>query len=122
MSSARTSHHGTDPKSGGASSVAPGDVLIRFEDVRKEFRNQTVAVTDLDLEVRKGELLVLVGPSGCGKSTTLRMVNRLVEPTGGRITLGEVRGRVSAAPASADRFKNCRRLIADNEDDTLMVR
>lgn len=87
MSSARTSHHGTDPKSGGASSVAPGDVLIRFEDVRKEFRNQTVAVTDLDLEVRKGELLVLVGPSGCGKSTTLRMVNRLVEPTGGRITL-----------------------------------
>ena len=86
MSSTRTSRHGSDPV-GSASTVAPGDVLIRFEDVRKEFRNQTVAVDDLDLEVRKGELLVLVGPSGCGKSTTLRMVNRLVEPTGGRILL-----------------------------------
>lgn len=86
MSSTRTSRHGSDPVDG-ASKVAPGDVLIRFEGVRKEFRNQTVAVDDLDLEVRKGELLVLVGPSGCGKSTTLRMVNRLVEPTSGRIFL-----------------------------------
>ena len=36
-----------------------------------------------------GELVVLIGPSGCGKSTVLRMVNRLIEPTGGRILLGD---------------------------------
>ena len=59
---------------------------IRFERVRKEY-GEEVAVDDLTLDVREHELLVLVGPSGCGKSTTLRMANRLVEPTSGRIEL-----------------------------------
>ena len=45
------------------------------------------AVDALDLEIGDGEFLVLVGPSGCGKSTTLKMVNRLIEPTAGRIFL-----------------------------------
>lgn len=62
-------------------------VAIRFDRVRKEYAG-SVAVDDLSLAVREGELLVLVGPSGCGKSTTLRMANRLVEPTSGRIVLG----------------------------------
>jgi osmoprotectant transport system ATP-binding protein len=62
-------------------------ILISFEEIRKEFQGGTVAVNDLTLDVRTGELLVLVGPSGCGKSTTLRMVNRLVEPTSGRVLL-----------------------------------
>ncbi|ADG74239.1 ABC transporter related protein [Cellulomonas flavigena DSM 20109] len=61
---------------------------IRFEAVRKEYAG-AVAVDDLTLAVRAHELLVLVGPSGCGKSTTLRMANRLVEPTSGRIVLGD---------------------------------
>ena len=60
---------------------------ITFEGVRREYADGTVAVADLTLEVRPGELLCLVGPSGCGKSTTLRMVNRLVEPTAGTITV-----------------------------------
>ncbi len=61
---------------------------IAFEHVRKEYPGGTVAVEDLSLEVREHELLALVGPSGCGKSTTLRMANRLVEPSAGRIVLG----------------------------------
>ena len=59
--------------------------VIRFERARKEYPDGTVAVSGLDLEVYEHELLVLVGPSGCGKSTTLRMANRLVELTSGRV-------------------------------------
>lgn len=60
---------------------------IGFEHVRKEYADGTVAVGDLTLHVEEHELLALVGPSGCGKSTTLRMANRLVEPSAGRILL-----------------------------------
>ncbi len=62
---------------------------IRLDGVRKVYPDGTVAVGGLSLDVPTGELVVLVGPSGCGKSTILRMVNRLVEPTGGRILLGD---------------------------------
>jgi osmoprotectant transport system ATP-binding protein len=61
--------------------------LITLEHVSRSFAGRE-AVRDLSLEVREGELLALIGPSGCGKTTTLRMINRLVEPTGGRILVG----------------------------------
>ncbi len=61
--------------------------MIALAGVEKRFDDGTVAVRSLDLEVYRGELVALVGPSGCGKSTTLRMVNRLIEPTAGTITL-----------------------------------
>ena len=61
--------------------------LITFERVTKRYPDGTVAVDALDLEVPAGKIMVLVGPSGCGKTTTLRMVNRLVEPTSGQILL-----------------------------------
>ena len=62
--------------------------VIRLEHLTKRFPGGHVAVDDLTLEVDEGELCVLVGPSGCGKTTTMKMVNRLVEPTSGRILLG----------------------------------
>jgi osmoprotectant transport system ATP-binding protein len=64
-----------------------GGNLITFERVTKEYPDGTKAVDALDLEVPAGKTVVLVGPSGCGKTTSLRMVNRLVEPTSGRILL-----------------------------------
>ena len=61
--------------------------MIRLAGVGKTYPDGTVAVHDLDLDVPRGSLVCLVGPSGCGKSTTLKMVNRLIEPTTGTITL-----------------------------------
>jgi len=61
--------------------------MIRFENVIKRYPDGTTAVHDLSLEVEEGELVTLVGPSGCGKTTTMKMVNRLIEPTSGRILL-----------------------------------
>ena len=70
-----------------ATGSAPATVMIRLSGVGKRFDDGTVAVHDLDLEVLEGELVVLVGPSGCGKSTTLKMINRLVEPSSGTIEI-----------------------------------
>jgi osmoprotectant transport system ATP-binding protein len=61
--------------------------VISFEHVGKRYPDGTVAVDDLSFEVAEGELVTLVGPSGCGKTTTMKMVNRLIEPTSGRILL-----------------------------------
>ena len=61
--------------------------MIRFENVTKRYADGTTAVDDLSFEVAEGELVTLVGPSGCGKTTTMKMVNRLIEPTSGRIFL-----------------------------------
>ncbi|MFD8192199.1 ABC transporter ATP-binding protein [Streptomyces wuyuanensis] len=61
--------------------------MIRFEHVTKRYPDGTTAVDDLSFEVAAGELVTLVGPSGCGKTTTMKMVNRLIEPSGGRIFL-----------------------------------
>jgi len=59
--------------------------LIQLENVTKQFAGGSNAVLNLTLELRDGETCVLIGPSGCGKTTTLRMINRLVEPTAGTI-------------------------------------
>jgi osmoprotectant transport system ATP-binding protein len=60
---------------------------ISLQHLRKVYPDQTVAVDDLSLDIGAGEVVVLIGPSGCGKSTVLRMVNRLIEPTSGRVVL-----------------------------------
>jgi len=61
--------------------------VITFDHVTKRFDDGTVGVDDLTLDVPEGEVVVLVGPSGCGKTTTMRMVNRMIQPTGGTLTV-----------------------------------
>ncbi len=66
---------------------ATAEPMIRLQGVSKRFDDGTVAVEHLDLDIPRGEIVCLVGPSGCGKTTTMKMVNRLVEPTTGRVVL-----------------------------------
>lgn len=63
--------------------------MIRFDQVSKSFDGgASFALRDVSLDVRQGETLVLLGSSGCGKTTLLRLTNRLLDPTSGRIVLG----------------------------------
>ncbi|WP_294907914.1 ABC transporter ATP-binding protein [Tatumella sp. UBA2305] len=61
--------------------------MITFRNVTKHYGNGAVVVDGLNLEAQGGKITVLVGPSGCGKTTSLRMINRLVEPSTGQILL-----------------------------------
>jgi len=62
--------------------------MISLQQLTKVFPGQArPAVEALDMEIPAGEIVVLVGPSGCGKTTTMRLINRLIEPTSGRIIL-----------------------------------
>lgn len=71
------------------SAEGAAEAAIRLEGLRKRFPGQSEpAVRDLTLDFPRGEIVVLVGPSGCGKTTILRLINRLIEPSGGRIELG----------------------------------
>lgn len=63
--------------------------MITLDAVSKRYGAREMAVDALSLTVPDGELCILIGPSGCGKTTTLRMINRLIEPTGGRILIGD---------------------------------
>ena len=60
------------------------EVLIKTENLQKSFGELNV-LTGIDMEIKKGEVVVVIGPSGSGKSTFLRCLNRLEEPTGGKI-------------------------------------
>lgn len=65
--------------------------MIRLEQVSKSYETTAAwALRGVDLEVHEGELLVLLGESGCGKTTTLKLINRLVEPTSGRVLVDGV--------------------------------
>jgi osmoprotectant transport system ATP-binding protein len=61
--------------------------MISLRHVSKAFDDGTPAVDHLTLDIARGETVVLVGPSGCGKTTTMRMINRLIEPTSGSIEI-----------------------------------
>jgi osmoprotectant transport system ATP-binding protein len=63
---------------------------IRLEHLTKRFPGQRApAVDDLSLDIPEGEIVIFVGPSGCGKTTTMKLINRLIEPTSGRILLDD---------------------------------
>lgn len=64
--------------------------MIELQEVSKIYDSSAVAVDSISFEVRKGEVFGLTGTSGCGKTTTLKMINRLVEPTAGRILINGV--------------------------------
>jgi phosphonate transport system ATP-binding protein len=71
-------------------SLTGATLMLRIEHLRKEFPGGVVALDDISLTVQDGEFLVIIGLSGSGKSTLLRCVNRLVEPTSGKIFLDDV--------------------------------
>jgi osmoprotectant transport system ATP-binding protein len=73
-----------------------GGAVVALEHVTKRYGDAPPAVDELSLTINAGEICVLVGPSGCGKTTTMKMINRLIEPTSGRITIdGEDVARLS---------------------------
>ena len=75
-------NHGENQESG------VEDVMIRLENLTKVFPGtEEPAVDDLSLDIYEGEIVVFVGPSGCGKTTTMKMINRIIEPTDGKIIL-----------------------------------
>nr|WP_245633190.1 ABC transporter ATP-binding protein [Luteipulveratus mongoliensis] len=62
---------------------------MELEDVTKQYAGQAAPAVDrISMRIPAGEIVALVGPSGCGKTTTMKMINRLIEPTSGRITIG----------------------------------
>ncbi|WP_408033387.1 ABC transporter ATP-binding protein [Tersicoccus phoenicis] len=78
--------------------TAVGEPMISFREVTKIFPGGQRAVDDLSMDIYRGRITVFVGPSGCGKTTSLRMINRMIDPSSGTIT---VDGRdVGAEPAA----------------------
>ncbi|MGK5730270.1 betaine/proline/choline family ABC transporter ATP-binding protein [Streptomyces sp. URMC 124] len=78
------------PEAGGAAAPAArtSGATIRLENVTKRYPgNPAPAVDCVNMDIKAGELVVFVGPSGCGKTTTMKMINRLIEPTSGRIRI-----------------------------------
>jgi len=73
--------------------------MLRLENVLKRYKTGDVALNNVSLEIPDGQVIALIGPSGAGKSTLIRCVNRLVEPTEGKIWLGDT--ELTTLPASA---------------------
>ena len=92
-------------------STKPADVLVRFTNVNKSYDGRSLAVRDLDLEVRRGEFLSLLGASGSGKTTTLMMLAGFERPTSGSIELAGKHWTMcrlgSATSASCSRATRC---------------
>jgi len=64
-----------------------GNEMIQFQSINKVYENGNIVLKDINLTIKEGEITVLIGPSGCGKTTTMKMINRLIKPSKGTITL-----------------------------------
>src|SRR5580693_825233 len=84
--------------------TSANDPVIEFRDVDYALPNGQLLLSGLNLQVRRGETLVLLGRSGSGKTTTLKLVNRLLTPTGGQV-------RVNGAPTAESDVIRLRRSI-----------
>ncbi|MFI6053091.1 ABC transporter ATP-binding protein [Streptomyces violascens] len=80
----------SEPTESGPRSAAASGASIQLENLTKRYPgNPGPSVDSVSMEIRAGETVIFVGPSGCGKSTTLKMINRLIEPTSGRIRIND---------------------------------
>ena len=79
--------------------------MIEFQSVTKRYPDGTVAVDGLSLVAESGKITVLVGPSGCGKTTSLRMVNRMIDPTDGTIIVNGTRRHADRPGQAAPRHR-----------------
>jgi osmoprotectant transport system ATP-binding protein len=83
-------HSSQDSATGSGAGAAISGAEIRLENVTKRYPGQKAAAVDgLNLTIPAGEIVMFVGPSGCGKTTSLKMINRLIEPTSGTILIGD---------------------------------
>ena len=64
--------------------------MLRLENLEKRYQTGDLALKDIHIEIPRGQVMALIGPSGAGKSTLIRCVNRLVEPTAGKVYLGDL--------------------------------
>ncbi len=64
--------------------------MLRIENLEKKYQTGDLALKNVNLEVPRGQVMALIGPSGAGKSTLIRCVNRLVQPTSGKVFLGDI--------------------------------
>src|ERR1700690_2251012 len=76
--------------------------MLRVENLTKVYPNGTQALKNVSFEVEEGEFLAVIGLSGSGKSTLLRCINRLIEPTSGKILWNDI--DITAAPTSQLRY------------------
>ena len=81
--------------------------MLRVEHLTKVYPNGTVALTDVSFQVEDGEFLAVIGLSGSGKSTLLRCINRLIEPTSGKV----IWNGIDVTAASTSELRNIRRQI-----------
>ena len=81
--------------------------MLRVEHLTKVYPNGTVALKDVSFQVEDGEFLAVIGLSGSGKSTLLRCINRLIEPTSGKVIWNDI----DVTAASTSELRNIRRQI-----------
>ena len=81
---------GAFPFLNGTGNALMDDVLVKFDDVSLTYHDksgETLAISDLSFEVKRGELLGVVGPSGCGKTTVLSIISSIIKPSSGNVTV-----------------------------------